>query len=145
MRPLAILILLVVIGGGLAMAYVTYRQMETKIVTLVAANELVDNGQGARCGDLRFVVEARSVGRWTMLMEQGQTLSGFLAVEGEERDDIALRVWSPSNRTVLLEPTRRHRHEIELAAQVRGDYRFEFDNRHSGFTDKHIVLSACLK
>ncbi len=34
--------------------------------------------------------------------------------------------------------------EEELAPTIRGIYGFEFDNRHSVFTDKGVTVSVCL-
>lgn len=144
MRNMAVLALAVVLSVGLAMSYIMYRQLGTGTITLEASPRLERNGEGALCGDVDFVVAARRLGRWMLRTEKGQTISGVVAVDGGDDLDIGLSIWAPTNRRVFYEPERLHRQEFEVAATIRGDYRFEFDNRHSTFMQKRVRVSLCL-
>lgn len=144
MQKMAILALLVIAAAGVVIAYMMYRQLETGTVTLEATPQLEVNAQGQRCGDVNLMVEARSLGRWMLPVEDGQTVTGVVAVEGDETSDIGFRIWSPTNRPVLTGAERTHQQEFELVSTIRGEYRFEFDNRHSTFTPKQVTVSLCL-
>lgn len=139
----AIVVLAVVVGAGLAISYLMYRQLGTETVMLKASPQFERTEQGALCGDVGFVVGARSRGRWLLGVEKGLTLSGVVAVDGNENLDIGFSIWSPTNRVVLSYSERAQRHEFEVAHTIRGEYRFEFDNRHSAFTDKRVKVSIC--
>ena len=144
MQAVGIVTLLLVILGGVAVSYLVYKQLDTKIVDLPAAIELEGTEDRGRCGDVDFVVGARTVGRWPLRVEKGQTISGVVAVDGAKDLDVGLRIKSPSNRLVFREVKRQHRQEFELTGTIRGEYLFEFDNTHSALTQKHIVVSVCI-
>lgn len=144
MRVVAIFTLVAVIVGGVAVSYLVYKQLDTKMVDLVAAIELEGTEDRGRCGDVDFVVAARTLGRWPLRVEKGQTISGVVAVDGSGGLDVGLRIKSPSNRLVFREVKRQHRQEFELTGTIRGEYLFEFDNRHSALTEKHIMVSVCV-
>ena len=144
MRLFAIVLLLAGLGAGLAGAYLAYRQLSTKVVAIEAAAQLQPDGQGADCGEVRFTVDARTLGRWLLPVHEQQTIAGTATVDGSKSEDIGFRIWSPMNRLVYNQPERRHVQEFNIVAPVSGDYTFEFDNRHSAFAKKTIVLSVCV-
>ena len=69
---------------------------------------------------------------------------GTVTVEGDEGKDVGFSIWSPTNRIVLFEPDRTHEVDFEVVGTIRGEYRFDFDNRHSSFTDKKVTVFLCL-
>ncbi len=144
MRLLAMLLVVVALGAGAGMVYLMYRTLDTNTVVLSASPQFEQSGEAGLCGEVDLQIGARSVGRWLLAMEAGQTMSGVVAVQGNESSDIGFRIWSPSNRLVLFEPRRTHRQEFEVGPTIRGEYRFEFDNRHSAFTGKQVKVSICL-
>jgi hypothetical protein len=121
-----------------------YRQLRTGAITLEAAPQFEMNEQGVLCGDVDLLLRARSLSLWTLDVEKGQNVTGVITVDGNENRDIGLSIWSPSDHLVLFAPERAHEHEFELPNAIRGGYRFEFDNRHSSFTDKRIDVTVCL-
>ncbi len=144
MRFVAMFTLLAVLAGGLGIAYIVYKQMDTGTVVITAEAHLEQTETGARCGDTTFTVDARTIGAWALRVDKGVIISGSVIVDGNEDYDIALRIYSPTNRPVFFEGNRMHEIEFELAPAVRGDYTFEFDNRHSTFTEKDLIVSVCL-
>ena len=144
MRDLGILVLVIVLGSGLTLGYLMYRQLDNGTATLEASLTLERNAEGALCGDVELVVDARTLGRWFLPVEDGQTVVGMVAVQGDEAADIGVRIWSPTNRVVMSGPKRAHEQEFELDSTIRGDYRFEFDNRHSSFSSKELKVSLCV-
>lgn len=144
MKVVGIVTMLVVIFAGVAVSYLVYKQLDTKMVDLPAAITLERTGDGGRCGDVDFIVGARTMGLWPLRVEKGQTISGVVTVDGREDLDVGLRIKSPSNRLVFREVKRLHRQEFEMTGTIRGEYLFEFDNRHSALTEKHIMVSVCV-
>ncbi len=138
------LALLSVLAVGLGVSYLVYRQLDSETVLLEASPQLKPNGDGAACGTAAFEIDARTTGLWLFPVKKGQVLSGVVNVVGDEDADIGLKIFSPHNRLVLYESERQHHHEFELPPAVRGNYRFEFDNRHSTFTEKDIAVRVCL-
>ena len=144
MRVIGILLLLAALGAALGISYLIYRQQELKSVTIEASAQLQPNGQGALCGNVQFQLDARTLGRWRLPVNEGQTVSGVVAVAGSADEDVGLRVWTPHNRVVLNRPERQHEQQFELVARVGGEYLFEFDNRHSSFAHKDVTVSVCV-
>ena len=144
MRVLAISALLAVMVGGLVVSYLMYKQLDTKTVDLAAAVELEGTADRGRCGEVDFVLAARTLGHWPLPVEKGQTISGVVAVDGRADLDVGLSIKSPSNRLVFRDVNREHSQEFELTGTIRGEYVFEFDNRHSALTEKHITVSVCV-
>ena len=144
MRAIAALILLVILSAGISISYFVYRQLDTDIVVLSAVPELKQNNDGEMCGTVDFVLAARALGRWTLGVGDGQEVSGIIAVEGDQSLDVGLRIKSPSNRLVLYKSQPEHIQEFKLTQTIRGDYLFEFDNRHSSLTQKHITVLVCM-
>ncbi len=144
MNKLIILAFVVVLGAGLAIGVMMYRQLGTVEVTLTGTPVLVANSTGAECGEIRFQVKARSIGEWSFNVPKGKTITGTVTVGGSEAKDIGVSIWSPTNRIVVFIPERDHELEFEVVGTVRGDYKFDFDNRHSAFTDKNLTVSLCL-
>ena len=144
MQKLIVISLLLVLGAGAAVSFLMYRQIGTDIVTLTGAPELVANGQGQACGDVGFAVKARSLGLWLYNVPKGKTLTGAFTVVGNDQQDIGFSIWSPTNRIVLFEEDRAHELEFEVVGTIRGEYRFEFDNRHSSFTEKKFTVTVCV-
>ena len=144
MRLVAGMSMLVVLAVGITFGYLMYRQLGDGTVALEATPEFKMTESGARCGEVDLVVAARTLGRWDVVLGDGQNVSGWVAVNGGDEVDIGFRVWSPSNRLVFFAPERAHRQEFELLSTIRGAYGFEFDNRHSSFTDKRVTVSLCL-
>ena len=144
MQVVGIVTMVVVIVAGVAVSYLVYKQLDTKMVDLVAAIELEKTEDRGRCGDVDFVVASRTLGRWSLRVEKGQTISGVVTVDGSEDLDVGLLIKSPSNRLVFREVKRQHRQEFEFTKTIRGEYLFEFDNRHSALTEKHIIVSVCV-
>jgi hypothetical protein len=54
------------------------------------------------------------------------------------------RIWSPTNRAVFFDSERTHETEFVVENTVRGEYRFEIDNRHSTFSGKDVTVALCL-
>ena len=144
MRVLAISALMAVMVAGLFVSYLMYKQLDTKSVDLAAAIELEGTADRGRCGEVDFVLPARTLGHWRLRVEKGQTISGVVAVDGREDLDVGLSIKSPSNRLVFRDVNREHSQEFELIGTIRGEYVFEFDNRHSSLTEKHIMVSVCI-
>lgn len=144
MNKLAILAFAAVLGSALTIGVVMYRQLGSDSLTLTGTPELVANGSGSQCGQIAFDIGARSVGQWYFEVPKGSTLTGTVTVGGDESKDVGLRIWSPVNRIVLLEPDRKHVVDFEVVGTIRGAYRFDFDNRHSSFTDKQVTVALCL-
>ena len=144
MQKLIVISLLLVLGAGAAVSFLMYRQIGTDIVTLTGAPELVANGQGQACGDVGFAVKARSMGRWLYNVPKGKTITGAFTVGGNDQQDLGFSIWSPTNRIVLFEADRAHELEFEVIGTIRGEYRFEFDNRHSAFTEKKFIVTVCV-
>ena len=144
MRIFGILILLSILGLGLGLSYSMYRQLGTAVVSLNAAPEYVQNEAGNLCADVDLSVKARSLGRWPLLLEDGQNFAGVATVQGGATSDIGLRIISPTNRVVVFTPQRQHEYEFAVTSAIRGEYTFELDNRHSTFTGKQVTISVCL-
>ncbi len=136
--------LVALLASGLVIAFLMYRQLGTDSVMLHGTPELVANGSGAECGEIAFTVGARSLGQWMFDVPKSKTITGTVTVAGNESKDVGLSIWSPTNRMVLFEPDRTHVVDFEVAGTIRGEYRFDFDNRHSSFTDKKVTVALCL-
>ena len=144
MQKLIILTLTVLVASGLGIGFLMYRQLGTDSATLSGTPELVANGSGAECGDIAFSVGARSIAKWFFDVPKAKTLTGTVTVDGDATKDVGLSIWSPTNRVVLFLPDRGHELDFEVVGTIRGEYRFDFDNRHSAFIDKKITVSLCL-
>ncbi len=144
MQKLMTLTLLVLLASGLVISYLMYRQLGTDSQTLTGTPELVSNGSGAECGEVDFSIGARAVASWYFEVPKAKTITGTMTVGGDRSKDIRLSIWSPTNRIVLIEPERMHELDFEVPGTIRGQYRFDFDNRHSSFTDKHVTMYLCL-
>jgi len=135
---------MVLLSSGLLIAFLMYRQLGTESEVLNGTPELVANASGAECGEIAFSVGARSLGQWLFDVPKSKTITGTVIVDGEEGSDVGFSIWSPTNRVVLFEPDRSHEVDFEVVGTIRGAYRFDFDNRHSSFTDKKVTVSLCL-
>ena len=144
MNRLAILAFVVLLGAGVAIGVMMYRQLGTVNLTLTGTPQLVVNSAGAECGEVAFEVQARSIGEWHYNVPKGKTITGTVTVGGDETKDIGVTIWSPTNRIVVFIPDRGHQVEFEVVGTIRGEYRFDFDNRHSAFTEKKLTVSLCL-
>lgn len=144
MDKLVILAFAVVLGSGLTIGVLMYRQLGTESSTLTGTPELVANESGAQCGKIAFNVGARSLAQWYYNLPKGKTLTGTVTVGGNAAYDVGFGIWSPTNRIVMIERERAHEIDFKVVGTIRGEYRFDFDNRHSAFTDKRITLSLCL-
>ena len=144
MRLLIVIAALLVLGVGLGMSYVLFRQIGTDVMTIEAAAEFTPNGQGERCATVKLAVEPRMMARWPLAVGDGESFAGAATVQGQKHMDIGLTILSPGNRLVLFDPQRKHEHEFSVTSTIRGDYIFELDNRHSTFTSKHVTISVCL-
>jgi hypothetical protein len=140
MRLFVLLSLVLLLVAAASTGYFVYRQVDTRTVTLAAP---LDMPQGSACGATQLTVKARTLGRWSFSLSEGQGAAVSVSVDGRETADIGLRVWSPNNHIVYAAQERFHTVEFTLAAEVRGDYTFEFDNRHSTFTEKRLAVSVC--
>jgi hypothetical protein len=144
MRFVAMLALLLVLGGGIAVAYTVYRQLDTKTVLIDAAGQWEQRDDGSSCETVAFAVGARTTGLWYVASGGAAKMWGSLEVEGTVDKDVGLEVYTPSNRVAYRAEQRMHQGLFELAADVRGDYRFQVDNRHSAFTKKRVTLFVCV-
>lgn len=144
MNKLVILAFATVLGAGLLIGFMMYRQLGTDSLTLSGTPELVENGSGSRCGEVVFDIRARSIGQWYFKVPKGSTLTGTMTVAGNRTYDVGFGIWSPTNRIVVIEPHRKHQVDFEVVGTIRGEYRFDFDNRHSSFTDKRVKVEVCL-
>lgn len=131
------------LASGAGASYVVFKQLDTKTAVIEAAPQFALAEDGSLCGSVTFILEPRTLGYWWLNAEKGTRMSGVATVVGNESLDIGLRVYSPSNRLLLADPERHHAPRFDLPAEIRGEYRFEFDNRHSVFTDKEITVSVC--
>ena len=143
MRWLGVLVLAFLLGAGLVVGYLFYRQLETGMVTLDAAPSL-QRTAGGLCGRVDLSVGGRTLGRWVLPLEEGQAVAVTVRVGGSEANDIGLAVWSPVNELVYSPPRRIHEDSFEFVAPVRGEYIFDIDNRHSTLTGKQVTLDLCL-
>lgn len=132
------------LASGAGASYVVFKQLDTKTAVIEAAPQFEPADDGSLCGSVAFILEPRTLAYWWLSAEKGTRISGVASVAGNEGLDIGLRVYSPSNELLLADPERDHTPRFDLPAEIRGDYRFEFDNRHSVFTDKKITLSVCM-
>ncbi len=144
MRLLGIFAVLAVLTALSGIFYVLYRQTDTGLTILQGEPQFSPTATGAQCGDVDFVLGARRLGSWSLQVEDGQEINATVTVLGDENKDIGLRVMSPTSRIVFFSTHRIHEEEIDLNPTIRGLYEFEFDNRHSSFTDKGIRVSVCL-
>lgn len=145
MQKWALLVLGVVLASGLAMSYGMYRQLGTSnTVTLEASPNFEVNAQGESCADVTFEISARLLGQWMFLVEEGRNVTGVVTVDGSETNDVGVSIWSPTNRPILVRRAPQHEQEFELISTIRGEYRFEFDNRHSVLNSKHVTVSLCV-
>ena len=144
MQKLIVVSLLGVLVAGLFVGYLMYRQLGTSTIALDGAPELSVTADGQECGDIGFSVKARALGRWLYTVPKGKTITGAFSVSGAENQDIGFSIWSPTNRAVYFDSDRAHELEFEVVGTVRGDYRFDFDNRHSSFTEKDVSVTLCL-
>lgn len=144
MRFILMVALLLVLASGVAASYLVYRQMDTKTVRLDAPPHLQQVEGAGLCGAAEFVLKPRAVGEWVLTLQKGQTVTGFVTVEGREDADVGLRIYSPSNRLVFHDAERSPRPSFQVPALIRGDYLFEFDNRHSLLTDKQVTVAVCV-
>jgi hypothetical protein len=140
MRVLGLLLLLAVLGAGGAAGVLLYRQLDSKTVVVAAALGAPVGG----CGSMAFDVGARTLALGQLALHQGQGASGSVVVGGDENADLGLRIWSPHNRLVFDGTRPQHEQPFSVQAGVRGDYRFEFDNRHSAFTSKDVTVTVCV-
>ncbi|MCH8949512.1 MAG: emp24/gp25L/p24 family protein [Chloroflexi bacterium] len=85
-----------------------------------------------------------SLARSLYSVPKGKTITGAIIVRGNDQQDIGFSIWSPTNRIILFEEDRAHELEFEVVGTIRGDYRFEFDNRHSAFTEKKFTVTVCV-
>lgn len=138
-----IVALIVVLAAGAGASYLVFRQLESETVVIEATPEFVRAENGALCGQVEFILEPRKLGYWWLRVAEDATISGAIAIAGNESLDIGLRIYDPANRLVLIQDERQHVLLFELPADIRGDYRFEFDNRHSIFADKELTVSVC--
>lgn len=143
MRWLGVLVLSLFLGAGLVIGYLFYRQLDTGIVRLDAAPDLQRTASGL-CGQVDLSVGGRTLGRWVLPLEEGQTVSVTVRVGGDEANDIGFAVWSPVNDLVYSPPRRIHEDSFEFVAPMRGEYIFDIDNRHSTLTGKRVTFDLCL-
>lgn len=144
MQKLIVISLLGVLAAGISISYLMYRQLGTGTVSLRGEPELVAAPGGQQCGDIGFSVKARALGQWLYNVPKGKTISGTVTVSGGESQDIGFSISSPVNRVVFSETEYAHERAFEVVGTVRGDYRFDFDNRHSSFTEKDVTVTLCL-
>ncbi len=85
-----------------------------------------------------------SLARSLYNVPKGKTITGAIIVGGNDQQDIGFSIWSPTNRIVHFEEDRAHELEFEVVGTIRGEYRFEFDNRHSAFTEKKFTVTVCV-
>lgn len=143
LRFLAALALLIILGGGVAASYVIYRLMETETVVIEASAPWQDRADGSRCMTAAMNVRSRTLGVWYLSVPEDVDLTGTVSVAGSGDEDVGLRIYSPANRSVYRSTKRMHDGAFAFPASVRGDYRFEIDNRHSSFASKDVTLSIC--
>jgi len=136
--------LVALLCSGLVVGYIMYKQLGTATATLAAEPELVMNEQGAECGEVEFSVDARTLGQWYFEVPKAKTISGTITVSGDEGSDVGFSIWSPANRAVVFEGERQHQMDFVVEQTIRGAYRFDFDNRHSTFSDKQVTVALCV-
>ena len=144
MRLPVTVMLISLIGTGFVVSYLIFRQMETKTVVFAEEVELERAPKGAMCGDVKLVVGGRTLGQWSLLIEEGDVLSGVVAVEGIGALDVLLNITSPNNDLIYWGRSPEHRQTFEVKDTIRGEYLFEFDNRHSALTSKTVIVSVCV-
>ncbi|MDP9237173.1 MAG: emp24/gp25L/p24 family protein [Chloroflexota bacterium] len=89
-------------------------------------------------------MNARGENTRTVLLESGDLLSGTVEADGGfGRIDVLMRIVSPQGAE-LYAPPKASQLDFTLAAKIRGDYSFVFDNRYSLFTPKSIGFYYCI-
>lgn len=126
------------------MSYALYGELHSETVTIEAAPQVIVSPDGAHCEAMVFKLESRRQGELYVRAEEGQFIDGRVGVQGPAERDVIVRVYSPHNR-VVLPGRKQHDLDFSIPAVIRGDYLFQFDNRHSILTDKTIEFSYCLR
>ena len=75
MQKLIVLTLTLILGSGLVVAFVMYKQLGTDTTLLNGDAQLVSNGQGAECGEVSLSVGARTVGHWYFEVPKAKTIT----------------------------------------------------------------------
>jgi hypothetical protein len=143
-RTTALFVMLLVAAIGLGIGYFVYQQQQTKTVVIAAQAALAPTATGAQCGSVQFEVGPRTLGVWSFPAHDDTTVTGTLAIGGDSGQDVLFKIYTPHNRLVLGQAKRVHEQPFDLGQTVGGNYRFEFDNRHSTLTDKHVTLQVCV-
>jgi hypothetical protein len=143
-RTTALLVLVLVTVIGLAIGYFVYQQQRTKTVVIEAQAALAPTESGAQCGSVQFTVGPRTLGVWSFPAQDDTTVAGNFAVGGDSGQDVGFKLYTPHNRLVTGQGKRVHEEAFDLGRTIGGNYRFEFDNRHSTLTDKQVTLQVCV-
>ena len=144
MRLPVTVMLVLILGTGLVVSYLIYRQMETKTVVFAEEAQLERAPEGAMCGDVQLVVGARTLGQWSLLVDKGKVISGDVVVDGSGALDVQLNIHSPGSELIYWGKSPEHLQTFEVSDTIRGAYMFEFDNRHSALTSKTVIVSICV-
>lgn len=129
--------------SGLVVAFIMYKQLGTDTVTLAASPDLEPTADGD-CGSVDLSIGARTLGQWYFEVPKAKTITGTVVVNGGESSDVGFSIWSPTNRVVVFNSTRTHETDFTVEQTIHGQYRFEFDNRHSTFTSKDVTVDLCV-
>ncbi len=138
------LVLVGVLGGGLAGGWAAMNYYAPGTVGTPAHAGVVSNGRTDECTNINLSVRARSTHAHTVLLQDGDLVRGTFEVNGGfGRVDIFLRVTSPQQLDMLASP-RTQQYDFTFPAQISGEYAFLFDNRFSLYTSKAVGLFYCI-
>jgi hypothetical protein len=145
MRIIGLFLFGIVAAVGVSLGYIAYHHAHTSIVLLDGAPQVAAAADGEMCGDQYLIVDERTLGRWYLELPENAQLTATVTAGQDASHDIGLSIWSPSNQMVWVAEHRAHVLNIELTAELRGGYRFDFENRHSTFTPKALDVSFCYR
>jgi hypothetical protein len=145
MRIMGLFLFGIVAAVGVSLAYIAYRHADTSTVLLDGAPLVAAAANGEMCGDQYLIVDERTLGQWYLELPENAQVALTVTAGADASHDIGLSVWSPSNKMVWVAEYRAHVHQVELTAELRGGYRFDFDNRHSTFTAKALDGAFCYR
>jgi len=145
MRGLLLLAVLVVaLPGSLVGGWVILNSVDPARVGTPAHAGAVSNGRPEECTTVQLAVKRRATVETSVHLEERQVIRGTFEVDGGfGRVDILMRIYSP-NGEMLYQSPKATNHDILMAAKLRGEYRFVFDNRYSLVTPKAIGFFYCI-
>jgi hypothetical protein len=141
---LFVLSLVIALPGSLIVGWVVLNEVDPAAIGTPAHAGAVSNGKPEECTTVQLTVKRRGQVETVVHLEERQVLRGTYEVDGGfGRVDILMRIYGPNGEELFVAP-RATNFDILMAARVRGDYRFVFDNRYSLLTPKAIGFFYCV-